>query len=291
MTRTLNFGKIYTAYKSSHTHDTDIRPSEFSQAIRAVFPALYDSDGEPLSGLRLKSAEENLYSPLSLQRERTALADTLDGAVETPVNGDDGGRSVSREPDPVDVVTNNHPTGQLEDRKRKRSSLFAEFAVPKSSNSDQVQQSTPGSGRRLPWAATSAQAEKKSGRGSFQAVVGGHEAIATPTKPPVERWKTQNPARNGQELQEKIPNGTGNDYAATEDPVRPNATRRKDGPRLAVEGGHESKTKKDAAAPVSVFAEFAQAWKRLRPGGAFAGQRAETNVSERRQLNVLAWDP
>ena len=45
-------------------------------------------------------------------------------------------------------------------------------------------------------------------------------------------------------------------------------------------------------APLSPFAEFARAWKNIRPGGAFASRESQEQMKRKseRQINVLAWE-
>ena len=272
-----------------------MKPSDFAEAMKDVYPSL--NNGGPSMGLKLRSPKKAENVPSSSQaRPTTADSDhavaTSGGITSEPRMSFDYFERESRL-----ASIQDEPVAKTPVKPKMPDSVFARFTAPRSSVSSKIgggeKGATPNSGRRLPWVASGMQSREHSDQWRSSQVVIGRRASPTPSK--VQSEVARRPRKSTRDGSESIEasskpgphrNAPKNNFDSLSRPPTKTLLSNED------DSEKPESQKESSTARVSVFTEFASAWKRLGPGGAFAARESEPEPkpSSRRQLNVLSWD-
>ncbi|KAK3719489.1 hypothetical protein LTR37_004347 [Vermiconidia calcicola] len=279
-----NFTSVFTTYTNSHPSDV-VKPSEFAESIKEAFPV--SEDGTPKLNLKSPKKEENVASSPLLAKE-TSTADAFGGAVETPGRFSERGGTQGGEVEWRLGKDEAEGSVRREERAgmRSRGASFARSSLGVDGGGDEATPASPG--RRLPWAAS---AVPRCLSGVQQS---GESLAGTPSKTASSTFahRMENTRSTGGSVaninQTAVLKEQRNDVRKT--PTYREADERASKLVEVKERKDVSKSNGVAIEPSPIFAEFAHAWKKLGPGGAFAEPRLEDSARRRSQLNVLAWE-
>ena len=225
----------------------------------------------------------------------------VNGAAETPESRHPSGAARLMKdgsapfPEELYGYASRGRTSESGERGQMISSQFSGFKRPRSSNrsfNGTAERLTPGSGRKLPWTeASSTQNDGLNGRRGFSQVAVGKWNTPTPTKLPTNSSSYLQRSQTGSGKPTSKPQSVQPANVATRNTTTPSQPRPSAGAPLTSNTLAENTSSTDGptAVPQSTFAEFARAWKSVRPGGAFATSEPEPKRAKR-QLNVLSWD-